>query len=148
VNHRLPLHGNGPHAMPDQPLPRPTFRKHERLSGRDRVAMVATKGQSVRIHPFRLVGLLMPLEAGTPAQVAFAVPKRHVKLAVDRNRVRRHMREAYRLNKHRWFEQLGGRQCAWLLIFQGSAPLPWSEASGKITRIFDRWTQEHASADR
>lgn len=32
-------------------------------------------------------------------QVAFSVPKRRFKKAVDRNRIKRQMREAYRLNK-------------------------------------------------
>lgn len=129
---------------------RATFRKHERLTGRDRLKLVATTGKVVKVHPFRLVGLLMPLDTIAPAQVAFAIPKRHVKLAVDRNRQRRLMREAYRLNKQTWYEQLTAKnsQCAWLLIFQGSSPLPWEETREKITRIFDRWTQEHVGADR
>lgn len=129
---------------------RPTFRKYERLTGRDRLKLVATTGKVVKAHPFRLVGLLIPLDTIAPAQVAFAIPKRHVKLAVDRNRVRRLMREAYRLNKHRWYERLimAEVQCAWLLIFQGNGPVSWQESTGKITGLFDRWTQEHVSLDQ
>lgn len=132
------------------PHGRATFRKHERLTGRDRLKLVATTGAAVNQHPFRLLGLLMPLDSTAPAQVAFSVPKRHVKLAVDRNRVRRHMREAYRLNKHRWLPPLreAGRQCAWLLVFQGKGPVSWEESAGKITRAFDRWTHEHVGVDR
>lgn len=142
--------GPGPLAADDGPTVRSTFRKHERLAGRDRVKEVATKGKVVKIHPFRLTGLLMPLDTISAAQVAFAVPKRHVKLAVDRNRVCRHMREAYRLNKHRWHARLSEAdvQCAWLLIFQGNGPLPWLESSGKISQIFDRWVHEHVGGDR
>ncbi|MGB3524805.1 MAG: ribonuclease P protein component [Flavobacteriales bacterium] len=129
---------------------RATFRKHERLIGRDRLKLVATTGQVVKNHPFRLVGLLMPLDTIAPAQVAFAVPKRFVKLAVDRNRVRRHMREAYRLNKHQWYERLRAAevQCAWLLIFQGKDPLPWGISSKKIIDVFERWTQQHVGIDQ
>lgn len=129
---------------------RATFRKHERLTGRDRLKRVATTGLVVKQHPYRLVGLLMPLDTTVPAQVAFSVPKRHVKLAVDRNRVKRHMREAYRLHKHRWYASLqaAGVQCAWLLIFQGHAPTPWPRASEKIIAAFERWTQQHVGTDR
>ncbi|MBP8822389.1 MAG: ribonuclease P protein component [Flavobacteriales bacterium] len=129
---------------------RPTFRKHERLCGPDRIKQVATTGKSLRAHPYRLVGLLMPLDTPAPAQVAFAVPKRNVRSAVQRNRIRRHMREAYRLNKPRWYGPLEAArlQCAWLLIFQGQAPLPWETSSRILIDLFDRWTQQHVGIDR
>ncbi|HRN37590.1 MAG: ribonuclease P protein component [Flavobacteriales bacterium] len=129
---------------------RHTFRKHERLTGRVVLKQVATTGKSLKSHPFRLQGLLMPLDTASPAQVAFSVPKRLVRSAVQRNRIRRHMREAYRLNKHRWHAclQEAGAQCAWLVVFQGHAPLPWAHSSKILIGLFDRWTQQHVGADR
>lgn len=88
---------------------------------------------------------MMQLPTDAPAQVAFAVPKRFLRLAVQRNRVRRLMREAYRLNKHRYFDRLrqSGKQCAWLFVFQGKEPLTLSETQQKITRSLDRWMERH-----
>lgn len=126
---------------------RATFRKHERLTGRDRLKRVATTGHVMREHPFRLSGVVFPPDGPfpTPAQVAFAVPKRHVPSAVDRNRVRRHMREAYRLNKHRWHGQLDRAQvrCEWLVSFHGDAPVGWEATSRILINLFDRWIQRH-----
>ncbi len=129
---------------------RPTFRKHERLCGREQLRKVATVGKAMRAMPYRLVGLCMPLDSPAPAQVAFAVPKRHVRSAVERNRIRRHMREAYRLNKHRWYARLeeAGAQCAWLVVYQGHGPLPWADASRILIDLFDRWTQQHVGTVR
>ena len=126
-------------------MARPTFRKHERLCGRLRIQEVITQGRTVHEKPFKLSGKIMELPSGTTAQVAFSVPKRNLKLAVDRNRVKRLMREAYRLNKHSYLERLraSGKQCAWLFVFQARAPITLAETQLKITRALDRWMKEH-----
>lgn len=49
-------------------------------------------------------GTVSPSEPGTLPQVLFSVPKRAFKKAVDRNAVRRRVKEAYRLHKHRLLE--------------------------------------------
>ena len=89
----------------------------------------------------RLVGRLGPLDSTAPAQVAFAIPKRHVKKATDRNRIRRLMREAYRLEKERWYGPLraAGVQCAWLVIYQSSQPLAFTEMRQRLCGLADRW---------
>ena len=56
--------------------------------------------------PIKLVGRIMDLPTTAPAQVAFAIPKRYMKLAVHRNRMRRLMREAYRLHKGTYHARL------------------------------------------
>jgi ribonuclease P protein component len=124
---------------------RATFSKHERLRGRLRVQEVATTGRSVHEPPFKLVGKLMALPTDAPAQIAFAVPKRNLPLAVHRNRVKRLLREAYRINKHRWYGKLqaSGKQCAWLIVFQGKAPVTLAETELKISRALDRWLKQH-----
>lgn len=48
---------------------------------------------------FYLVGI-DPVYQSVPVQVAFSVPKRSFKKAYQRNRLKRRMREAYRLQKH------------------------------------------------
>ena len=85
------------------------------------------------------------LPTTAPAQVAFAIPKRYMKLAVQRNRMRRLLREAYRLNKHTYHDRLrtAGKQCAWLFVYQGKAPLTLAETQQRITRSLDRWMKQH-----
>lgn len=95
--------------------------------------------------PFKLLGKRMELPTNAPAQVAFAIPKRYLRLAVQRNRMRRLMREAYRLNKERFYTTLeaSGVQCAWLFIYQGKGTITLAETELKITRSLDRWMKEH-----
>ncbi|MBK6342805.1 MAG: ribonuclease P protein component [Flavobacteriales bacterium] len=124
---------------------RHTFPKSERLCGRLRMKEVATSGKSVNEASIRLVGKLMELPTLAPAQVAFAVPSRNLKRAVDRNRMKRLMREAYRMHKHGHLKALAAReqQCAWLFIFQGRAPITFSETRLRLTRAIDRWMDQH-----
>lgn len=124
---------------------RATFRKHERLTGRDAFSAVVKRGKAVNEAPFRLVGLITPLDTVSPAQIAFAVPKRHVKQANTRNRIRRLMREAYRLDKEKWYAPLreADKQCAWLFIYQQKEPITFIETREKISRAFERWFSQH-----
>jgi ribonuclease P protein component len=125
--------------------PRATFRKEERLRGRLRITEVATTGLAVNAPPFRLIGKAMALPGPFPLQVAFAVPKRNLRLAVQRNRMKRLMREAFRRNKQRWHQHLhaSGKQVALLVIYQGRQAIGWDETQEKITRTIDRWIQQH-----
>ena len=124
--------------------PRATFRKHERLAGRDALNAVVKQGVALNDKPFRLVGRFGPLDSTAPAQVAFAIPKRHVKKATDRNYIRRLMREAYRLEKERWYGPLraAGVQCAWLVIYQSSQSLAFPDVRQRLCRLLDRWLLE------
>ena len=128
--------------MPEQ---RNTFPKSERLCGSLRIKEVATTGKSIHEPPIRLTGKLMPLPTDAPAQAAFAVPSRNLKRAVDRNRINRIMREAFRLHKHAHYDRLraAGLQCAWLFTYQGKARIPYAEASARLTRALERWMQQH-----
>jgi ribonuclease P protein component len=125
--------------------PRATFRKHERLCARAVIKELMASGRAVNESPLRLIGKVMPLDPASPAQIAFAVPKRHVPRAVDRNLIRRRLREAYRLNKGRWHQALeqAGVQCAWIVVYQGRTVVPYAAAERKISRAIDRWLLEH-----
>ena len=124
---------------------RATFGKHERLCARTVLQRLQREGRSVNEAPFRLLGMITPLDTTSPAQVAFAVPKRHVPHAVDRNRLRRRMREAYRRNKHAYYAQLRAKdvQCAWLFVLRSGADLPYAEVEHKMISALDRWFKMH-----
>lgn len=74
------------------------FRKEERLSSKKIIQELFDNGSSFYLYPFKVVYTLQP-DKSLPNQVLFSVPKRNFKKAVDRNRIKRQLREAYRLNK-------------------------------------------------
>lgn len=76
---------------------RNTFPKRERLHSKKLIEKLFKEGKSVKLYPLRFIYL--PLPEAEHTQVVFSVPRRNFKKAVDRNRIKRQMREAYRIHK-------------------------------------------------
>ncbi|MCB0495840.1 MAG: ribonuclease P protein component [Cyclobacteriaceae bacterium] len=75
-----------------------TFKKSERLSGKKDIEELFNNGSYFYLSPLKI--LVNPGTSSQVHQVLFAVPKKNFKRAVDRNLLKRRMREAYRLHKH------------------------------------------------
>lgn len=76
------------------------FPKSERLHGQKQIEELFSKGTSFTIPPLRIVYLKKLQDSSVPNQVLVSASKKNFKRAVDRNQLKRRMREAYRLNKH------------------------------------------------
>lgn len=86
-----------------------TFGKNEKLVSKKTIDALFSGGnsRSMSAYPLRVVFMRKERnETEEPAQVMVSVSKRHFKRAVKRNRVKRQIREAYRLNKHLLHEAL------------------------------------------
>ncbi|RAJ17854.1 ribonuclease P protein component [Olleya aquimaris] len=72
-----------------------TFNKKEKLKSQKAIEQLFAEGKSVSAYPLRMVYI----KNNDTLKVGVSVSKRHFKKAVDRIRVKRLLREAYRLNK-------------------------------------------------
>ena len=80
---------------------RESFPKSERLCGVKLISGMFAEGRSLNIPHMRVIFRFSPAGSGLPpARVLISVPKRHFKRAVDRNLMRRRLREAWRRNSH------------------------------------------------
>ncbi|MDO9137001.1 MAG: ribonuclease P protein component [Lutibacter sp.] len=77
-----------------------TLGKDEKLKSRKLIEHLFGEGKRVKSFPLQLIYLQINHDSEFPVKVGFSVPKKVVKLAVDRIRIKRMMREAYRLNKY------------------------------------------------
>ena len=84
-----------------------TLGASEKLKSRKQISQLFEEGLSLKEYPIR-VRFLKVDEADVQFKVAFSVPKRNVKLAVGRNRIKRMLREVYRLNKHILVDTIDG----------------------------------------
>ena len=77
------------------------FRKEEKIIGENRINSLFIDGDSFVAFPLRVVYHKTELSLpSSPISVLVSVPKKRIKSAVKRNRIKRQVREAYRLNKH------------------------------------------------
>ena len=74
-----------------------SFSKQEKLTGKKKIEELFKTGSSFYLNDFQ-IRHLKSSNAG-PHQILISVPKRNFKRAVDRNLLKRRIREAYRLNK-------------------------------------------------
>ena len=80
----------------------PTFKKQERIVSNKLIETLFEKGnsQSLAAFPVRIVYAIQEHSGnGAPVQILISVSKKRFKHAVDRNRVKRQIRESYRKHK-------------------------------------------------
>jgi len=79
-----------------------TLGKKERLKSKKLIGKLFEEGKSIKKYPFRLIYLIQDKNSfKIKIQASFSVPKRNFKKAVDRNRIKRLIKEAYRLEQRK-----------------------------------------------
>ncbi|AUS05168.1 MULTISPECIES: ribonuclease P protein component [Pseudotamlana] len=115
-----------------------TFSKKEKLKSKKRIEQLFAEGKSVSAYPLRLVFMPCQFEENTLAQTGISVSKRHFKLAVDRNRIKRLMREAYRLNKATYFNNLS-QPYAFMILYIGKDKPKFDYIEKRMQLLFEKF---------
>jgi ribonuclease P protein component len=114
-----------------------TFRKEEKLCSQKMMGELFLSGNSFLSYPLRVTWKVFsnPLFQ-SPAQAGFSVPKRIFRRSVDRNRLKRLMRESYRIHKSDLYEKLqsADTQLVLMLIYIGKEELPFTKIDQAITK--------------
>ena len=86
--------------------------KNERLCSRKEIEKLFAGGTAVNAYPLKLIFIPREELREECCKAMFVVPKRNFRRAHDRNRLRRRMKEAYRLNKERLYQHLMAQEKA------------------------------------
>lgn len=88
-------------------IPLPLFRKQERLHLKKDILHLFENGEKWACFPFRvLLRCIVEGEDGVQVSILVSVSKRNFKKATDRNRLKRQMREAFRLRKDAFYKRI------------------------------------------
>lgn len=123
-----------------------TFDRNERLKSRKTIAGLFKNGRSYVAYPLRVVWSFTLAGEQGRATVAISVSKRTFKTAVQRNRIKRQIREAYRLHKQAFYEHLETSQqhVSLMLIYVAKEPLPYAEIEAGVKKMIRKFPLESA----
>lgn len=115
------------------------FSKKERLKSRKVIQGLFKTRQSIHVFPLRMIwGQITPPLTSFPAQFGVSVPKRAFPKAVHRNRIKRIIREAYRLNKSSLYNRLEEqeKQYGLMFLYSGKEEPHLKEIEKSLKKIF------------
>jgi len=93
-----------------------TLQKRDRLKSRKLIDTLFSSGQSSFVYPLKMMHLHLP-DLDSKVKMAVTVPKRQFKKAVDRNKVKRKIREAYRQLKPSFEQHQSEKPQSVILMF-------------------------------
>ncbi|WP_394748132.1 ribonuclease P protein component [Spongiimicrobium salis] len=115
-----------------------TFPKEEKLKSRKLIGKLFEEGKSISKYPLKLIYLETKLPEGISIQAGVTVPKRKFKKAVDRNRIKRLLRESYRLQKPLLFNNIEGN-FAFLFLYLGKDIPPYEKVERNMIDILQKF---------
>ncbi|WP_299223513.1 ribonuclease P protein component [uncultured Psychroserpens sp.] len=118
-----------------------SYPKKEKLKSKKLIDQLFTEGKSVSAFPLRLVYLPTSFEGDIQFKTGVSVSKRHFKNAVDRNRIKRLLREAYRLNKTSYFNNISSCY-ALMILYIGKDGTDFDSINAKMKQLLDVFSKK------
>ena len=118
-----------------------TFKKTERLHSKLLISKLFKDGNSFFVYPFRITYDVVERGDNPPVQILVSASKRNFKTAVDRNRIKRLIREAYRKNKHDvWgcFDNKTNKMLLISIVYAAKTIVSYAEVERKLILILQR----------
>jgi ribonuclease P protein component len=117
-----------------------TYPKKEKLKSKTTIDLLFSEGNSISKFPLRLVYVENKEPNTEQIKMGVSVSKKYFKKAVDRNYLKRVLRETYRLNKHILIDNLE-KPYAFMFFYQTKERLSYSEIEEKTVQLFHKFNE-------
>lgn len=122
------------------------FHKKERLKSKIVFEELMFSGNSLKKHPFIIVWKKLNKPQEYPIKIAFSVSKKRFPLAVDRNQMKRKIREIYRLKKSDIYSKIN-HNFAVLIIYTSKEKMKRDVLQNKLMLVFERFIEDVKESD-
>lgn len=115
----------------------PNFGKEERLTNQRHISVLQKEGNLFYNSPFRVKWIEVVDNDNNIVKIIATVPKRNFKKAIERNRIKRLIRESYRLEKEIILSvaKRKNKSIIIMFIFSGKKIVTYKEIKSKIAVI-------------
>ncbi|WP_179344592.1 ribonuclease P protein component [Winogradskyella ursingii] len=118
------------------------YSKKEKLKSKKLIEQLFTDGKAVTAYPLKLIYLKTDFEDGTTLKTGVSVSKRLHKTAVARNRIKRLLREAYRLNKPHYFNN-SSASYAFMILYLSKDGTTFDTVNKKTKLLFEKFLKSN-----
>ena len=119
------------------------YSKKDKLKSKKRIEQLFTNGKAVTAYPLRLVYFKTEFEDNSTLKTGVSVSKRLHKTAVARNRIKRLLREAYRLNKPFYFNN-SSASYAFMILYLSKDATTFNKIDKQMKLLFEKFLAKNA----
>jgi ribonuclease P protein component len=120
-------------------MPKNSLHRTERIKSRKLIASLFETGHKVHSNPLLLIWL--PVASDVPLKFGVSVPKRRFRRAVDRNLIKRRLREAYRISKSDLISKLldVDKSYALFVVYVGHEVVDFGTIEDAMKKLLSKW---------
>ncbi|WP_299519833.1 ribonuclease P protein component [Winogradskyella sp.] len=123
------------------------YGKTDKLKSKKRIEQLFNDGKAITVYPLRLIYLQTEFNDGSILKTGVSVSKRLHKTAVARNKIKRLLREAYRLNKPLYFNN-SSTPYAFMILYLSKDGTTFEELNNKMKLLFKKFLDKTSKNEK
>ncbi len=120
-----------------------TFKREEKLKKSKLITQLFAEGNSITEFPIKLIYLQVDHNSPYKIQAGVSAAKRKFNKAVDRNRIKRLLREVYRKNKYLIYQSEHTKKHIFMFIYQGKKEIDYKVLEEKMIIVLQKFLQKN-----